>query len=499
MTDDAAPHDRSPDQTAETARGSVPEGSIRDGPSGSARDRSPGAAPDAALASVPDRPPDRARIALAFGAVMGVLIAWGLARESPDLLMLNLEVYYYAAGAVLEGRAGDLYAVAPPDHPIYRFVYPPAVVGVFLPYGLASSPTVPFLVHTAGQVAAGLALAWLLVRETERHGVALGRGDRALVAAFVLVSIHTVPSLYYGNVNLSLSLLVAAGLAYTDRRPRLAGVALAVPAVVKVFPAAAGVWWLRDRAPRPPVVATLACGAVGVASLAAFGVDLHRTYVRSAVLDRLDPALYEGGIDPGAAVVTVRRPVSILLPSAPSWAVTAGAALVLAPVVAVAYLRFDPVAVRTRTDDPVAAVRARVGAPVAALRTGDSAALLGRFEDPVDRLVAVYVTVTAVLLFFPSYFVYLVYLYYPLVPLLYLLDGRTGQLFAAGAVVTSLAFTPETTMEYLAVLPDAATATVRPAVEFASLSLLGLGITIVACLHHRFAGASRSGPPATDR
>ncbi|PSQ19166.1 hypothetical protein BRD00_02665 [Halobacteriales archaeon QS_8_69_26] len=485
MTDDASPDDGQDGPSDPDPDGSP--ASDPDGPSAPAPDGSPDRDPDGSPESVPARPPDRARIALAFGVVMGLLISWGLARGGSDLFMLNLEVYYYAAEAVLEGRAGDLYAVTPPDHPAYRFVYPPAVVAVFLPYALAPSPAVAFLVHTAGQVAAGLALAWLLVRETERHGVALGRIDRALVAAFVLAAIHTVPSLYFGNVNLALSLAVAAGLAYGARRPGVAGVALAVPAAVKVFPAPVGAWWVRDRAWRPALVAAGTGGAVGVASLLAFGPDLHRTYVRSAVLDRLDPSLYEGGMAPGAEMVTVRRPLSILLPDAPSWTITVGAALVLAPVVAVAYARTDPVATaRGLLADPGAVVWTD---PTGALGRIDPVAAVGRIEDPVDRLVAVYVTVTAVLLFFPSYFVYLVYLYYPLVPLLYLLDGRSGRLFAAGAVVAAFAFTPETTMGYLAGLPDGVTAALRPAVEFASLSLVGLAITLAACVHYRIAGA----------
>lgn len=402
--------------------------------------------------SVPDAPPLRAQLALAFGIAVGAWTAVSMAAGKADLFMLNLEVYYYTAEAVLSGAVGDLYTVAPPDHPVYRFVYPPLTVVAFVPYALFPSPGWAFVAHTALQVAAGLALAALLVRETERRGVDLAWIDRALVAGFVVASVHTVPTLFFGNVNLSLALALAVGLAYADRRPRLAGVAFALPVGLKAFPAGIGLWWLRRRAWRPIAVLAGTAAVAGGASFAVFGVDLHRTYVREALLDRVDPSLYAGGIDPDALVVTVRRPLSILFPAAPRWALAAGAALALAPFVAAAYTRID---------------------------------------GPVDRLVAIYVTVTAVLLFFPSYFVYLAFLYFPLVPLLYLLGGRSGRLFALGAAVTSLAFSPGGALGLLGRLPDplaGVATTLRPALVFASPSLWGLAITLVACLHYRFAG-----------
>lgn len=400
---------------------------------------------------IPDGPPLRAQVALVVGIALGAWTLSGMIQTRMDFLMMNLEVYYYASDAVLSGRVGDLYAVTPPGHEGYRFVYPPLAVAGFLPLALFPSPPAAFAVHTLFQVGLGLTLAGLLVRAIERRGRTLGRIDRVLVAGFAVASVHSVPTLFFGNVNLALALALGVALEYGERRPRLAGVALAVPAVLKAFPAALGVWWVRRRAWRPAAVAAGIAGAFGVASLALFGPALHRTYLRDALLDRVDPSLYAGGMAPGAPMVTVRRPLSVLFPTVPSWAIAVGAALLLGPVVAATYTRID---------------------------------------SPVDRLVAMYATVAAVLLFFPSYFVYLVYLFYPTVVLLYLLKGRSGQLFAAGVAVASLAFSPAVTLELLAGLPaplaDLATTTLRPAVVFASPALYGLGITLAACLHHRF-------------
>lgn len=400
---------------------------------------------------------DGAWLALGSGVVLGLLSLSGLAAERSHMLAINLEVYYHAGEAVLSG--GDLYAVTPPDHPAYRYLYPPVVVVAFLPLAVLPSWQAAYAAFTVVSVAAGLAGAAVLWRFVERHGRPLSTAERALVALFVTASVHTVPTLFYGNVNLLLAALLAVGFVHLDRgREAPAGAAFGLVALVKVFPAALGAWLVRRRAWRAVAAATAAGGGLLVAGVPVFGVGTHRDYVTEALLPRMRSDAFVGGLDPSAPYITVRRPLSVLFPSLDPAVLSVLAAAVLAPVVLYLY-------------------------------TGG--------EGPVDRLVAVHGTVSAVLVFFPSYFVYYVYLYFPLVPLLFLLEDRAARrLFVAGAVVANLAVTLESMVEAIRspLLPPGVEAALvgvaTPLFTFATPPLWGMALMLAGCVVHR----RRNGP-----
>ena len=181
---------------------------------------------------------------------------------------------------------------------------------------------------------------------------------------------------------------LAAGDVAVDRDERLAGVAFALPAVVKIFPAVFGVWLLRLRRWRAAGAAIGTGVATVGASLLVFGVDAHRAYLAEALLPRRRTAAFAGGLPPDAPYLTIRRPLSVTFPELDPAMLSLIAAVVLAPVAA--YL---------------------LAVEVDGSRAAESAA--------PGRLVALHGTLAATILFFSSYQTYFVFLVVTLVPLLY--------------------------------------------------------------------------------
>ncbi|WP_135364505.1 glycosyltransferase family 87 protein [Halosimplex halophilum] len=406
---------------------------------------------------------DRSRDALAVfatGALLGVAILGNYAVNRPGTFGLNYRVYHVAAEAALAG--GDLYAVTPADSG-YHYVYPPAAVLAFLPSALFESWVPGFLAMTAVSVAASAVAARLLADYVESLGYDVGRLERVLLFSFLLASAHSAPSLGYGQVNHVLTLALVAGFVGLARdRETGAGVALAVPAFVKVFPAAVGLWLLRRRAWRAIGAAVGTAASLFGLGLVVFGVDTTRTYVTDALLPQRETADFVGGLPPGKSFVTLRRPLSVLFPNAdPVW-YAVGAAALLAPVLAALYYR-----PRTVT----------------------------------DRHVAVHGTLVAMVLAFPSLLLYYAYTAFSLVVLLYDLPaGRGRQLFVAGALLANVSLSYGNLRETLWALPVGPTA--RQAILDAALPVLRLGtpvlwgslLTLAGCLVYRVESGALSVP-----
>lgn len=390
---------------------------------------------------------DGPRFALVTGVLAGAVSLVHLLTSWPGMAGVNFHVYYLAAGAAVSG--GDLYAVAAPGFAHLPYVYPPVVALAFLPYRLLGSWQLAFAVHSVVAVAASLVLAGLLVRLAEAGGRPLPRVDRLLVAAFVVGSGHAVPSLYYGNVNPFLVLALAAGVVSLERSTAAAGASFALPAAVKVFPAAFGLWLVRLRAWR----AVAAAAATGLAALgtsvALFGVAAHRAYLTEALLPRRRTAVFAGGLDPAAGYLTVRRPLSVLFPDAEPTVLVLLSGLVLAPVGA--YL------------------------------------LAADVEDGPGGLVALHGTVAATLLFFPSYQTYFVFLFVTLVPLLYRLEpGPARTTFVAGAVVANVPVTLRSAERILGPPLEAPVlAALTPVLTLGSPRLYGVLLTLAALVRYR--------------
>ena len=402
------------------------------------------------------------RAVLALGVALGAVYLARAALVRPGAFGLDFRVYYHAAAAAL--AAAPIYGVAHGPHPTFTYLYPPATLLGFAPL-LALPELAAYLVHVVGQLALAAGAARLIVRYLDGAGAALARIDRALIYAYALASVHAVPSLVYGQVNLAVTAGLVAGFAALETgRERAAGVAFGLAAFLKLFPALVGLWLLRRRA-WGAIGAAVATGAVGFAvGLAAFGPGATEAYAVEAVLGRATRSAFAGGLPPGASYLTLLRPASVLLPSLGPAAWTALAAAALAPVVAAAYR-----ATATRR----------------------------------DRLVGAYVTLAGTLLVLPSYPIYAVVLLFPQVPLLYLLDGRPGRFFLAGtALLGATVRLDDVRRHLLPAFPDAvagpAAAVLEPLLTLASPQLIGILATLVGCLTYA-TGRGRDGPPEPER
>jgi hypothetical protein len=389
-------------------------------------------------------------IVLATGILFGIRTFYLMRQGRADWLALNYKVYYHAAAASMAGE--PFYHVTPPDWPAYRYLYPPLSVLAFYPVALPGSWVSGFVAHTAIAVATGVVGAVLLGRYVERAGRSLSRTDYGLIAGFLVLSIHSAPSVYYGNVNVQLAALTIAAFVALDRdRELVSGVALALVAFIKVFPALFGVWFLRRKSWRA-VGAAVSTG-VGLLALGipVFGLNATRTYFDEALFPRNRAETFAGGLDPNAAYLTLRRPLSVAFPDADPTLLVVVPFLLLAPVVGYLYTGVD-----------------------------------GR----TDRLVAVHGTMTAALLVVPSYFIYYVYLAFPLIALLYLMESGTARsLFVAGALVANFSFTLDNAENVVRLLPDAVQpplfAVVRPVLTVATPIEYGMLLMLGACVVHR--------------
>ncbi|WP_338902882.1 glycosyltransferase family 87 protein [Salinibaculum marinum] len=310
---------------------------------------------------------------------------------------INFDVYRAAAADLWAGER--VYGHSPIGNSDFTYRYPPVLLVWFSAY-LLVPPVAGYLVHVLGTLAAGAALGYLLVGETERLGATLATADRALVVGFATVGSYVAPSLLYGNVNHHVGLAVAGGLVLlSSSRKALAGATLALAALPKVFPAGVGAWllWRREW------LATAAALATGLGALAAgavlFGPARTWRYFTTELLPRAGSGAFAGGLPATSELVSLRRPLSVLVPGAGETALAVAALAVVAPVVLYVY-------------------------------SGAS--------GETGRLVAVFVTLACLLVVLPSYSLYWAVLLYPLVPLLYVLDSPAGDLFAAGALVTTL-------------------------------------------------------------
>ncbi len=339
----------------------------------------------------------RARVVLAIGVCFGLGYLAYRALFAPSWLGIDFRVFRGAAAALVQG--GPVYGVSPVGVGNLTFRYPPITLLWFASY-LLVGPALGYAIHAVGTLVVATVLGLLVARVTEAHDVVLAPIDRALVVSFVAVGAYGVPSLFFGNVNHHVAL--ATGLAFywlADGRQTASGIALGLAALFKIFPAAFGLWYLHRRSWRA-VAAAVATGLTGLGLGAlVFGIDLTRSYVETTLLARAAPDAFAGGLPATSEYVSLLRPLSVLLPSAPLSLLTLLAVAIVAPL----------------------------------LWT-----LSRREVGQTDRLLTMFATVAAVLLVLPSYSLYFLVLVYPLVPLLYVLEGRPGALFSIGTGLSLL-------------------------------------------------------------
>ncbi|WP_336134533.1 glycosyltransferase family 87 protein [Natronomonas amylolytica] len=290
----------------------------------------------------PDGPPDAPRAStravLAVGILAGIVSFAFMWFTAPEQVGLASNVYLRAGEALLAGE--NVYEVSPPGLDYY-YLYPPIVTLLFVPHALVGSSLVAFAVQTALNVAASVGTAAVIYRALRRRGVALERLDFALLAGFVLTSAYAAIPLINGQVTHWLTLAFAVGFDGLDRRREsLAGAAFAGAALIKVFPAAIGLWLLRRRAWRAVGVAVLTGLGGLLLGAVLFGPDLTVTYFSDVLVGRYTGSSFDGTPTASRNVDGIRRQLAALLDVGRPVRTVLSAAI-LAPFLAVLYKRVD--------------------------------------------------------------------------------------------------------------------------------------------------------------
>jgi len=340
-----------------------------------------------------------------------------------------------------------------------------------VPHVLTGSPLGAYLLQTLVNLATAGVLAVVLVRALTAADVTLERRDRLLVGGVVVASIHSIPVLVMGQVNLQLALAIAVGAGLLERgRETGAGVAFALAAAVKLFPAVVGLWLLRLRSWR--AVATAVATGLGtiVAGAAVFGLGPTRTFFTAVVPGERQAGAFTGGLDPSTMFVTIRRPLAALLPGLGADALALLALAILVPVV------------------------------LAASRDVSS---------EVGRSLALLATLLGTLLYLPLEPFYYSLLYYPLLLALYRVEpGRSRRLLLVGTVVLSMVVSYPSVERLLVVLPlgsdtaAAVDAVTRGVFSVAQPPLIGALLLLAGCVswHHERPSTATAEPserPAT--
>jgi len=149
-----------------------------------------------------------------------------------------------------------------------------------VPHAVLGTELASFALQTLGNLGAAAGITVVLKRSLGRRDITLTGLDRGLLAGFVLCSSYSAITVLNGEVTLWLAFAVALGIDALDRnRQRLVGTAFAGAALVKVFPAVLGLWFVRRRAWQG-LAAVLVTGLAGlVVGVLVFGLDLTVTYL----------------------------------------------------------------------------------------------------------------------------------------------------------------------------------------------------------------------------
>ena len=310
--------------------------------------------------------------------------------------MLATDVYRTATLTFFEG--GSLYETHPPERPGYYYLYPPVTVLVFVPHVAVGSTFAAFILQTTFNIAAALGTTFFIYRGFDRRNLSFTAADFTLIFLFLVVSTYGAIQFINGQINLWLALVLAIGFDLVDRdRARMAGVAFAIAALFKVFPAIIGIWLLRLQAWRA-VTGALATGIGGIVlGGVLFGPELTITYLSDVLLGRFEGSTYQEPPAAGDSVDGIHRQLAALWPA--TIAYHSGIGLLV------------------------------VG--------GLLAAAMWRVDTRIERDAAALATIVAILLYLPLQPLYFPLLSFPLLMLLYReLPDLPRQLLILGTLLT---------------------------------------------------------------
>ncbi|MFQ5624018.1 MAG: glycosyltransferase family 87 protein [Paracoccaceae bacterium] len=242
------------------------------------------------------RTPERdVALALTIPAAWCALMLWlRWNLPPPDILSLYYGARFFDAGRLAEVYAHDTLIFSgevsrlwretansfgyAPDYPLFPYVYPPLWAALLGPVAAKLPPAAFSNLAYAVQLplfCGAAALSWRLYRP----GFALWRW-MAVLLALATVSIVGLQAVWQNQPQIALAFLVV--LAFERQaagRPAQAGAALAAAAALKLYPALFALIWLTGGNRRALGWFAGTGAALGVASLALGGVDIHREFL----------------------------------------------------------------------------------------------------------------------------------------------------------------------------------------------------------------------------
>lgn len=390
------------------------------------------------------------RFTLCFGIITGLLMAGFflfIAEETP--LAWDFIAYVGGAEAYL---GGETYIGHTPEIGRGEYVYPPIVLLGFIPYALLGDLAIAYVIHSVINVALLSWLAWLCIGAIKRHRGSLHPLDTVLVGTFYLLGLYALIAIGLGQIDPLVALVIAGMfLAVESRRSSIAGTMLALAAVLKLFPAAFGIWLLKARDWRSVVMSWLVATGIGILSLIGFGLHAHLEYAHFLLHDRSRLDEFADGMSPDFFAVSLARPLSIMPLEITPITYAVVALLLVSPPLYVIYQRVD---------------------------------------SPLDRYVAFLATIIAILIALPTTNInHLLYAFFPLLVVLYQLEpGRIRAVFLLGTVILLFPIQPgQVTSTLVAigapsvVVDTVSWVTVR-IFATASVALIGSIVVLIGCL-----------------
>jgi hypothetical protein len=384
---------------------------------------------------------DFRRILLVASVASGLLVPlYFFTLASTSYLGWDFHAYYAAASAALDGSQ---FVGIDTGIEGVTYVYPPPSVLVFLPVATAGNWLVAFLFQSAINVGAALGVAALVVHTIERRRARLQTIDRLLIAGCCVGSASVVAAIGLGQVDTLVALsIVSVFLALERGHESAAGSLLGAAALVKLFPAALGVWLLWRRAWRA-LAAAISTGIVGIgAGAVLFGFESYGRFL-TVLASRSRLEAFANTVSPNFFAMSLSRPLSHLLPAVPPVTYVLVSVVLVTPVLW-------------------------------------SAATSGNTFR--DRLATFLAFLTATVVVSPaSNATYVLYLYFPLLCLFYLDTNRHKGLLYAGFAAVSFPIQPAQVTTVLAAtgVPPAVQ---QPVSTVAELSLTVVSIPLLGCL-----------------
>lgn len=212
-------------------------------------------------------------VALSTYVALGIYTQVSYAFEKPLPQYLMEDYGYYARAFERWREGGDPYA----DRVIgSAFIYPPQALLLVAGFEALGPLPIKFATYATLSFLSLAGIVYLVMRACRLHP---GDPRRAMAVVLALAYAPAIWSIYLGQVNVLLALAVAAGFFLADRRPALAGSAIAIGAAIKLTPGLLLLLFLQRRYLRVHAGFAVTSLVLLLAAGLAFGFHQYATYV----------------------------------------------------------------------------------------------------------------------------------------------------------------------------------------------------------------------------